>query len=1800
MRRFVIALILCSPLLLWCQSDTTTTVFGESGIFTIDANDPVVDWLNPDIGDNFLVNESFAGTWDATDEALAITPVTIYYSIGIGSFFTVVADNLPDNSATTLTAPAAATDFLRIAIRVSDQFGNSGWDYTQGYIDIGDGSGGDTTAAVSDVSADFTIDTQEPSVTLTSPDAVEVFDVGESVPCTWTASDNSFGVAPIALGIASIIGDSISVLVSDIGNTGSAAFIMPDVETRFGRVFVIAKDEYGNKSYDGSDQYLTFGNPASLIDSITIVSDISSTITVDVSDPFVELYTPNGGETYLEETNFNVSWNASDELLDSDPVTIFMSTTIGGIFELQADLLIDDGLEVITAPLGPVDFGQIRVTARDHYGNVGQDQSDGYFTVFESGNGAIQGDLHIDRAINGILYLDLWLPGHDPEIHVPDREQPPFPVDFNAGDTLLYSFANLLPGSGYSVRAFIDKSDSDNSGNDSCDYGYDLSGYYTLITVFSDIVTSNIDIDLVECENYNNGDFSLNFGGINDYVEIPDASGLNPDTAFTICTWVKPQLWNSTEHLVHKGIGNSQYSLKADSNQFVFEINGTTSIYMSLPPLGVWTFICAVYKNDRLNLYGNGILQSTVDFTGTLNTGPDPLIIGRRTSGSPAADSFNGLMDYISIWSRGLTAAEIITAMENGVDSVSANDLTGYWNFVEGVANTIHDESNSGNNGQIYGATWDNTVHMIEPDLSPVIPLNFNVNSGDHSVYLNWSINPEYDISHYDLFRSTSAVNPHFGTQVSHPGNTYTDQNVENGQTYYYWISTVDLTGNASDTVGAISVVPNGPPTWTGLVDTSFYEDDSLVLIIAPYIYDDSDHDSTLSISVTGDGAILFDYNSSTSQLKLWADPDASGFSDLIYLSATDPFGLTAQDSFNVSVIPVNDPPVITSSSSANAVEGFRFVYLAEAQDPDDTVFGWTFTDLPSWLSTDADSLFGIPYENAPDTSFSIHLTDGELTDSTVVEVLVEHVDNRPIITSSLTAFAVEDEYFIYQAGGFDPEDSTINWIFTDLPAWLNSAADSVFGIPLEGTPNSSFQMIVSDGNLEATATVQVMVEPVNDRPAITSPSLAVAVEDQFFYYICQANDPEDSTITWTYPDLPAWLTAIADSVFGVAEESDINTTFTIIADDGELSDSLIVAVSIEKVNDPPVVELIIDVSEKHDQFDFTVSTWDEEEDLLTVEITYSQDNISWLEPDISTSDNLTYTWNSVTDFGDQYRPQVWLKVECSDTANTTIEISQPFAVDNHIGTLELNLITAGLEFSDQIEIPFQIYDSTADIYALESKFSIDGGLSWQPATVTGMVSGIGPVAYNSSLIWMSDSDLPGDYLETQLKVIPSDDWQPGRGDTISILLDNQALPVLVDHLPQLAEEVDWHSPFQLEFSLPMEPQTFANGIQVIGDYQGLIPVSFSYDSNNNTVTINPENWYYATDSIRIALNFDLQDVTGDPFDANGNGQADGPADLISIPFGVGLLADFDHSGSVNFDDLVEFRNNWLDGSPPISDEIGPATGIPPLMQIQPDSSFDFEDMMVFVQMWNWSAGFGNNQALLAKSAIGSEDLMDISISYSRRTSPTSPEYIDLGVVLDSAVVMGALATIINYDPNVLDLEKISYNLDNNWVKLSHVGQEAQVVINLADLNRNPDQPVSIPFGLRFLKKSTQQTSINLQADIRNRNGGIIATLNREFQFDTTPPIPEDYALHQNYPNPFNPTTRINFELPKDNQVKLTVHNLLGQEVAILVNSWQPAGYHNVQWNGLNKAGRTVSGGVYLLRMEAGSFSAIRKLTLLK
>ena len=90
------------------------------------------------------------------------------------------------------------------------------------------------------------------------------------------------------------------------------------------------------------------------------------------------------------------------------------------------------------------------------------------------------------------------------------------------------------------------------------------------------------------------------------------------------------------------------------------------------------------------------------------------------------------------------------------------------------------------------------------------------------------------------------------------------------------------------------------------------------------------------------------------------------------------------------------------------------------------------------------------------------------------------------------------------------------------------------------------------------------------------------------------------------------------------------------------------------------------------------------------------------------------------------------------------------------------------------------------------------------------------------------------------------------------------------------------------------------------------------------------------------------------------------------------------------------------------------------------------------------------------------------------------------------------------------------------------------------------------------------------------------------------------YHLFQNHPNPFKQTTAIQYELPVNNPVRLSVYNLIGQEIKVLIDAYQEPGKYTVRWNGADEDGKKVPSGIYMFKIETGLFVQTRKMLLVR
>jgi plastocyanin len=138
------------------------------------------------------------------------------------------------------------------------------------------------------------------------------------------------------------------------------------------------------------------------------------------------------------------------------------------------------------------------------------------------------------------------------------------------------------------------------------------------------------------------------------------------------------------------------------------------------------------------------------------------------------------------------------------------------------------------------------------------------------------------------------------------------------------------------------------------------------------------------------------------------------------------------------------------------------------------------------------------------------------------------------------------------------------------------------------------------------------------------------------------------------------------------------------------------------------------------------------------------------------------------------------------------------------------------------------------------------------------------------------------------------------------------------------------------------------------------------------------------------------------------------------------------------------------------------------------------------------------------------------------------------------------------------------------------------------------DQPITST-NTSYSYKITVAGTYNYQCTrhaAMNMVGSIISTPSSVSQIGTTV---TSFELKQNYPNPFNPTTNINFSIPKSELVKISIYNVIGQEVNVILNENLNAGIYSVKFDASQ-----MSSGIYFYKISAGEFIDIKRMVLMK
>jgi hypothetical protein len=145
-------------------------------------------------------------------------------------------------------------------------------------------------------------------------------------------------------------------------------------------------------------------------------------------------------------------------------------------------------------------------------------------------------------------------------------------------------------------------------------------------------------------------------------------------------------------------------------------------------------------------------------------------------------------------------------------------------------------------------------------------------------------------------------------------------------------------------------------------------------------------------------------------------------------------------------------------------------------------------------------------------------------------------------------------------------------------------------------------------------------------------------------------------------------------------------------------------------------------------------------------------------------------------------------------------------------------------------------------------------------------------------------------------------------------------------------------------------------------------------------------------------------------------------------------------------------------------------------------------------------------------------------------------------------------------------------------------------ILSIRTTNATPENVYDIFIEARLLQYKPDTTKVKLvvqsQSGVNDENDQLIA--------------PDKFALFQNQPNPFNPETRISYYLSEACKVELSIYNVLGRKVKILFDGYQTSGTKTLVWDGKDDQGNQLSSGIYFYRLQAGTFSQTRKMSLIK
>lgn len=153
---------------------------------------------------------------------------------------------------------------------------------------------------------------------------------------------------------------------------------------------------------------------------------------------------------------------------------------------------------------------------------------------------------------------------------------------------------------------------------------------------------------------------SINFDGVNDYVQVDNAPALNPTSQISFSVWVKSSNWaGGNPRILQKGTNDDQYRFLSEWGEFKFDLTGVGTLTVGYPDTAKWIHLAATYNGSQMKIYFNGVEVASKSASGSIATTNTPLYIGTKHNTAPSGDHFKGQMDDLRIYNVGLNSAEV-------------------------------------------------------------------------------------------------------------------------------------------------------------------------------------------------------------------------------------------------------------------------------------------------------------------------------------------------------------------------------------------------------------------------------------------------------------------------------------------------------------------------------------------------------------------------------------------------------------------------------------------------------------------------------------------------------------------------------------------------------------------------------------------------------------------------------------------------------------------------------------------------------------------------------------------------------------------------------------------------------------------------------------------------------------------------------------------------------------------------------------------------------------------------------------